>query len=175
MDRVELKIFPSSFEDWKIKRNHSAFIFVSISGIFYLYTLVSRTAYKKDLYTVPRLDGNFFRPISNTPHLINRAKKDIITNARKNENIDPRCDNPPRFDALLLSQTKSKNERSKRSTNGQGQRCLKRRLVPGCTGLDAWLCATRARVECIVTARATPGVFFERCCGCSHPTRQKSV
>lgn len=67
MDRVELKIFPSSFEDWKIKRNHSAFIFVSISGIFYLYTLVSRTAYKKDLYTVPRLDGNFFRPISNTP------------------------------------------------------------------------------------------------------------
>lgn len=174
MDRVELKIFPSSFEDWKIKRNHSAFIFVSISGIFIYILLYHEQRTKRICIPFHDWMATFFVQ-SATPRLINRAKKDIITNTRKNENIDPRCDNPPRFDALLLSQTKSKNERSKRSTNGQGQRCLKRRLVPGCTGLDAWLCATRARVECIVTARATPGVFFERCCGCSHPTRQKSV
>lgn len=66
--------------------------FISVSyGIFYLYILVPRTAFVENLYTVPRLDGNFFRT---TPRLINRAKKDIITSARKNENIDPRCDNP---------------------------------------------------------------------------------
>lgn len=62
---------------------------------------------------------------------------------------------------------RSKDKRSKRSTavDSQGQRCLKRRrLVRRVTMLCGASC----------TAGATPGGFFERC-GCSHPTRQKSV
>lgn len=111
---------------------------------------------------------------SATACLTNRAKKNIYTEIKK------RLKHQSQIITIILRPSpsssilhplrrpflRSKDKRSKRSTavDSQGQRCLKRRLVRRVTMLCGASC----------TAGATPGGFFERC-GCSHPTRQKSV
>lgn len=117
--------------------------------------------------------GNCFVQ-SATACLTNRAKKNIYTEIKK------RLKHQSQIITIILRPSpsssilhplrrpflRSKDKRSKRSTavDSQGQRCLKRRLVRRVTMLCGASC----------TAGATPGGFFERC-GCSHPTRQKSV
>lgn len=136
-----------------------------------LFNIFSSTNVKR-IYIL-LLVGNCFVQ-SATAYLTNRAKKNIYTEIKK------RLKHQSQIITIILRPSpsssilhplrrpflRSKDKRSKRSTavDSQGQRCLKRRLVRRVTMLCGASC----------TAGATPGGFFERC-GCSHPTRQKSV
>lgn len=112
---------------------------------------------------------------SATACLTNRAKKNIYTDRNQEKIKTPipdNHDNPTPFTFILDSPPPST---SLSQIQGQAIKAFDSRRQPGSKVSEA---SSGSRVTMLFgascTAGATPGGFFERC-GCSHPTRQKSV